>query len=94
MPRKFGHILESTVGELRNEIAASSSATSLRSFAPKREPIAVNREFDILAWYPGKFHLDDQTSVFRDVNIGVGDPVGLLSLGLPGIGRKSRLSAR
>ena len=72
--RDFEDTLEPPTPEFLDEILASLSATTVRSFTPNDEPFGLCREFQVFFFHGGQFHLDNQVAFFRDVNVSFGNP--------------------
>ena len=69
--RDFEDTLEPPTPEFLDEILASLSATTVRSFTPNDDAICIDREFKVFFFDRGQFNLDDQVPIFRDVNVGI-----------------------
>ena len=60
--RDFEDTLEPPTPEFLDEILASLSATTVRSFTPNDDAICIDREFKVFFFDRGQFNLDDQAS--------------------------------
>ena len=73
--RQLNHALERAVIDLHDEELALRGTATVRPMTGDRETIAFDREFQIFFAHPGELDLDDE-QLLRDVNVGVGDPMG------------------
>ncbi len=72
--RHFEDTLEWPIPEFRNEVLAPLSATPVQPFTPNYDSICIDCDFEVFLFNRRQFNFDNQESVFRDVNVGIGHP--------------------